>query len=164
MCTTVSMKSVGEKLVVGPCLKISASRKENKTRKSSSLSCWLRPKLGHEDSHKGINVMFDMPSQQIRCFLLLRGEIFADPCRCQSCNDCFNVGVKYKFQEMFDVSTYEIRFSPNPLFWGRPQYSPPNTPESSVFMRSATVSCSHPAFSGLIVDYTLSMIIMCWAI
>jgi hypothetical protein len=33
MCTTLSMKSVvGEKLVVGPCLRISASRKENKTR------------------------------------------------------------------------------------------------------------------------------------
>ncbi len=32
MCITVSMKSVREKLVVGPCLRISASRKENKTR------------------------------------------------------------------------------------------------------------------------------------
>jgi hypothetical protein len=32
MCTTVSMKSVIEKLVVGPCFRISASRKENKTR------------------------------------------------------------------------------------------------------------------------------------
>jgi hypothetical protein len=32
MRATVSMKSVGEKLVVGPCLRISASRKENRTR------------------------------------------------------------------------------------------------------------------------------------
>jgi hypothetical protein len=24
--------------------------------------------------------------------------------------------------------TFEIQFSPNPLFWGHPQYSPPNTP------------------------------------
>ncbi len=32
MCTIVSMKSVTEKQVVGPCLRISASRKEDKTR------------------------------------------------------------------------------------------------------------------------------------
>ncbi len=88
-------------------------KKGKQDKKSHSLSCWLRPKLGHENS--------------IRCFLLLRGKIFAEPCWCQSCNYCLNVGIKYKFQEMFDFSTYKIRFSPNPLFWGRPQYSPPNT-------------------------------------
>ncbi len=35
---------------------------------------------------------------------------------------------------MFDLSTYKIRFSPNPLFWGCTQYFPPNTPQSSVFL------------------------------
>ncbi len=41
MSTTVSMKSIGEKLVNGPCLRISASRKENKTRNlPHSLADW----------------------------------------------------------------------------------------------------------------------------
>jgi hypothetical protein len=68
------MKSVGEKLVLGP---LESQLQERKTRQEIFLTLLLID--GHENFHKGINIMFEMPSQQIRCFLILRGEIFTDP-------------------------------------------------------------------------------------